>query len=326
MTHLVTDLVVKDYQSLADAKLTLGRLTVVTGPTGSGKSSVIRALKLAAFNARGTSYVRRGATGCKVVVGCQDEGNGFVVSIERGGKKDAYHLATTAPPYGTADYTKLAGGVPEDVTALLRLTSLNFAGQFDRPFLLDETGSQVARTLGELTNVDLLFEAAREGERRRRSFMAMLKSAEQRLEVLQAGVEQYRDLPAKRRAGQAAEAAMARAAALDQRVSRLRMLRTQLEDAQQVRSSSQQAVIATTPPSLEYAEDIGKRLTQLRGLFALYDHAQAEAAQQQGIMEQARLHEKAGRTAYHDKLVKAGKCPVCGQGVDEGLGFATLLT
>lgn len=323
MTHL-TNLVVQNYQSLADARLTLGKLTVVTGPTGSGKSSVIRALKLAAFNARGTSYIRRGAVGCKVVVGCQDEG--FVVSIERGGKKDAYHIATTAPPHGTADYTKLAGGVPEDVTALLKLTPLNFAGQFDRPFLLDETGNQVARTLGELTNVDLLFEAAREGERRRRSLMGDLKRAEILLVSLQDQAEHYRDLPAKRQAGRAAEEAMAKAAALDQRISRFRMLRTQLEGAEEGLFRAEQVVTATTPPSLEQAERISYRLRKLRELLADHAVAQREVRQQQGIAEAARLHEQAGHQAYHDKLVKAGKCPVCGQGVDEGLGFATLLT
>jgi len=318
----LTNLVVKDYQSLGDARLALGRLTVVTGPTGSGKSSVIRALKLAAFNAKGTAYIRRGQVSCKVVVGCADEG--FAVSIERGGK-NAYHVATTAPPHGTADYTKLAGGVPGDISRLLRLTALNFAGQFDRPFLLDETGSQVARTLGELTNVDLLFEAAREGERRRRSFMAMLKSAEQRLGVLQDRVEQYRDLPAKRRAGQLAEQAMARASALDQRASRLRMLGAQLAVAEQEFAGAQQAVTATTPPSLEQAERTVYRLRRLRGLLSDHAAAQVEAEQQQGIADQAKAHQKAGHRKYHDLLLRAGRCPVCGQGVDEGLGFATLL-
>ena len=36
---------VKDYQSLADIDIPLGRFTVIVGPSGNGKSALIRALR-----------------------------------------------------------------------------------------------------------------------------------------------------------------------------------------------------------------------------------------------------------------------------------------
>ncbi|WP_020180888.1 AAA family ATPase [Methylopila sp. M107] len=50
---MITRLAVSGYRSLRDLRLTLGRLTVVTGANGSGKSSLYRALRLLADVAQG---------------------------------------------------------------------------------------------------------------------------------------------------------------------------------------------------------------------------------------------------------------------------------
>jgi excinuclease UvrABC ATPase subunit len=58
--HGLSSVDIRDYQSqsIASARIPPGKLAVVTEPTGSGKSAVIRA-RLLAFNARGTDYIRR---------------------------------------------------------------------------------------------------------------------------------------------------------------------------------------------------------------------------------------------------------------------------
>lgn len=57
---MLTSVEIENFQSVRRARLELGRFTVVTGATGSGKSAVLRAIRLLAFNARGTSYIMRG--------------------------------------------------------------------------------------------------------------------------------------------------------------------------------------------------------------------------------------------------------------------------
>lgn len=313
---MISDVIIENYQAIEKAQLGLGMFTVVTGPTGSGKSAVIRAMKLAAFNARGTSYVRHGATSCKVMLGFREEG--AAVAIERGGRgRDSYKVAVhdeTEPK--TWEYTKLAGGVPEEVSQVLRLSRLNFAGQFDSPFLLTESGSEVARTLGELTNVTLIFEAAREANRRRQAIAADLKKAEVSLAQLREQAQRFRTLKAQREALQHAEAGLAVVQAHAGRLGRLKQLAAQLAKAQQDRAWVQRVLAQHEVPSLDKAEQIAGQLATVRGLVRAAAEAAGDAAGQRFAAEQAALAEDTAHKAFHNALVEAGTCPTCGQGVD----------
>ena len=67
---------------------------------------------------------------------------------------------------------------------MLRLGPLNFAGQLDGPYLLGAAGTEIAQTLGSLTNVSMLFRAAVEAGRVRKGAERDAKGAEGRLEAL----------------------------------------------------------------------------------------------------------------------------------------------
>ena len=49
---------VKDFQSIADASITVDGFTVITGPNNSGKSALMRAIRGAFQNTRGSGFVR----------------------------------------------------------------------------------------------------------------------------------------------------------------------------------------------------------------------------------------------------------------------------
>src|SRR5712692_4596126 len=192
---------VNNFQSLRKVDLPLGRLTVIVGPSSSGKSSVVRALRTLVSNARGASYVSRGQKVASVTA----TGENHSVTIERGEGHGVYRLLTDLHTDQEQEktFTKLGGDVPEQVTAALGIkpfedgTSLNFASQFDRPFLLTETGSTVARVLGELTNVSVIFAAAREANRRRLVAQSTLKIRQSDLVNLVAQLQKFQDLPVR---------------------------------------------------------------------------------------------------------------------------------
>ena len=216
---MLTSVEIESFQSLRKLSLKLGRFTVVTGATGSGKSAVLRAIRLLAFNARGVTYITRGETSCKVLVRAASERlGGCAIERHQARGKDAYRLAQNVPVpkggYGVTGgkFTKLGGEVPPQVTELLELSELNFAAQFDRPFLLDSSGGEVARVLGRLTNVTLLFDAAREANRRRLEVMGDLKRAEANLAGLTEAAQKFRGMKARQAAVCEAEEAMERAA------------------------------------------------------------------------------------------------------------------
>jgi DNA repair exonuclease SbcCD ATPase subunit len=331
---VLSDLVIVNFQSVKTAQLQLGRFTVITGPTGSGKSAAVRAIHLAAFNKRGSDFITRGAKEpCRVVIASADEGKGWAARIERGktSSKDSYtmnYVVDTPVKDGVgvsgAKYTKLGGQVPPQVTEYLRITELCFARQFDRPYLLDESGGQVARVLGDLTNVTTVFEAAREGERLRRVHAAALRTADKDLDSITEQLQQYVMLPYHRTAINAAEQELATAAVISDRLRRVQELRSSLQSARAELSAQQAAV--PSPPSLEAAEALATRLKLLRDLrdevqqTAKAAGAAANAATLAGHQAQA-AHKK-----LHDSLVKAGKCPMCGQQVTEWSGLASIVT
>jgi hypothetical protein len=288
---------------------------------------VIRALRLLTFNAPGTAYIREGQGACKVASGDSDQGWAAGITRTKARGKDSYKLVSQVPvpagghaPSGRT-YTKLAGGVPGDVTDALQLTDLNFAGQFDRPFLVDETGSAVARVLGELTNVTIVLNAAREAGRRKKNAARDLQGAEARLAALEEQAQQFAALKGQRAALSEAESALERAAALEDRLERLRALVTQAgsqrvitERAESVARSWQQAADLTELTRIEQRLQALRELAAARGLGE-------DAVELWGERERdARRAEATAHEAIHAALVAAGQCPLCGQPVDAKAG------
>ena len=83
---MLTSVEIENFQSLKRLTVKLGRFTVVTGATGSGKSSVFRAMELLAFNARGTSYITRGEKTCQVATGKLEQGLVSAISAAAGAR------------------------------------------------------------------------------------------------------------------------------------------------------------------------------------------------------------------------------------------------
>lgn len=313
---MLSDIEIADYQSIKKASIRLGGFTVVTGPTGSGKSAVIRAMRTCCFNTRGKAFVRHGAKTATVVIGGRDEG--FAVGIDRGAENRYRVVAPSGQPDDPLQvdtYTKLGGGVPEQVTDLLRMTQLNFAGQIDPPFLLTSSGSEVARTLGELTNVTLIFEAAREANRRRLAVAAELKRAEASLADLAVRAAQYRGLRQQREALTLAEQSYAVVAELRQKVSLLRFLILEAAKAKEALAVAASNLEAAETPSLEGIDKAAAavaRLRQLRGELAAAVSAQDRQAKAAAAGAEA---QESAHRELHEALVDAGRCPTCGQQV-----------
>lgn len=313
---MLTDLIIKDYQSLKDVTLKLAPFTVITGATGSGKSASRRAAELVAFNARGTSYIRQGTKSTTVGLGCEDEG--WAVSITRGGRgSDSYKVAVLQPvPDGgdkfpmQREYTKLGGQVPPEVQGLLNLQDINFAGQFDGPYLLtDVSGGDVARVLGKLTNVTLIFNAAREAKRRRGGIAADLKAAEAELARLQDQAQRFATLGVRLGALQEAEEALERLRQAETRRDRLKELVDRLSAAQAFVSAVPKVAEVPDLTALEEAWSRKDRLSVLLAQLAVWLQQEQQAVD--AVARWAGEAESLDRE-FHLKLAEAGTCPLCG--------------
>lgn len=310
---------VRNYQSIGEADIPLGLFTVVTGPTGSGKSGLFRAIRMLARNARGTSYIRRGQTTCSVAAGSGRWIVRLTRSSARSGKNE-YQAAQLVPTpvrggegWTSVKYTKLGGQVPPRVEEVLQLTDLNFAQQHDPPYLLSLPGSEIARRLGDLTNVSLVLGAAAEGNRVRKQAQRDLDAARARRDALMEEAQEFAGIRERRRAIAAAEQALATAQATGASIERLRALTGRLEAAESAASAARAEAACQAPPSLERLEALAARYARLRGLADDLEREEFEAVELADLAVQAQADEVAALTALHKALADAGQCPTCGQ-------------
>lgn len=196
---------VKGFQSLRDVDILLGRFTVILGESGTGKSALIRSmLKLARNDAvSGTSsgedwsHLPPTTKNAEVVLHV----DGHVVQWLKG-KDNKYIIDGDS-------LVKVGKGCPDEVQDILLMREilfdgsdryhLNFAQQFDMPFLLDDSGSKVAKILGEITNVNVLYAANREANKQKSSAVRTLSVREDDLETQKELLKQFVGLPTARK-------------------------------------------------------------------------------------------------------------------------------
>ena len=166
---------VRNFQSIKDATIEVKGFTVVTGTNNSGKSALVRALRGAFQNSKGSSFVRHGEATAKVDIDFDDGKNLY---WEKG--KD------TKPTYCVNKGTLLhpGQGVPVEVEALgvVPITAggkelwPQFAPQFTgQVFLLDQPGSVLAEAVADVERVSQLNEALRISESDRRAANSELR-------------------------------------------------------------------------------------------------------------------------------------------------------
>lgn len=350
---MLTQLDLTNFQSHSNTSMRLGRFTVIVGPSSSGKSAVARAIRLLVANSNGTPYVRHGSRKARVSAAFASfEGDSLDaqmrVAIERGPGVSQFEL--TIPGEDTIEFTKCGKTVPEMILASHDLDpdGMWLAGQFDRPFLLDETGSAIARTLGDLTNVSMIFAAVRECNRRASGAKSKHTDRSETLQRVQESLRTFADLPSKLVACTSAENALANARAREKQRDRLIALlgeaetshvrvsstRAQIRPVPDVASlltsesrrsrladmvrtvedaaSRRAAIRLVIPPDVSSLVTLSERRTLLRTM--LTGVVQSELTRRQAV-NQAALAGAAveeARDRLKEALTQAGACPVCG--------------
>ena len=196
MTKRIKKVAIKHFQSLHDVDITLGKLTVIIGPSSSGKSALTRALHTITSNRRGTEWIELGEKSATVAVTLEDDTKVTLSRSRTSGASDnAYTIES--PNNQPITFTKLGGEVPEQVSSILGITpksAIQFAGQLDAPYLMDSSSAEVARVLGALTNVDVIFSASREANRTKLAQKTLQTTRQADLEAVTKRIPEFRVL------------------------------------------------------------------------------------------------------------------------------------
>lgn len=195
---MLSKVTLKNFQSHKNTELDLGKLSLFTGGSNSGKSAALRGIIGLLRNDAVDSFVTWDGSKQLEVKFEFDDGN-KVTWIKGGGAND-YVLET---PLGeTHTYQKVgAGVVPEEVAEVLRLTPLlmedgkkshvNVHAQLEAPFLISGTAGEAARMLGELTAASKIFTAVSEGNRRNKAANAKKKLRREDLTAVRQQLEDF---------------------------------------------------------------------------------------------------------------------------------------
>ena len=256
---MIDKISIHNFQSLQDVTIDLKPLTVIVGPSSSGKSAFIRALRALAANRRGTDFITHGERTASISahLTSSDPLRTGTVTLTRSTQTspNSYTVIPDDPNHPLhpkAEFTKLGGDVPAPVSEFLGIpipqVPLSIAGQFDKPYLLDASGTEVARTLGALTNAHIILSAARESNRQKLSTSQTLRTRADDLDAIKQRIPEFQALKAQREALQRAEDAIAAARALKDRIDRLTALTETVIIAEQRIPALTQALAAI--PSL----------------------------------------------------------------------------
>lgn len=152
---MIDGIKIKGFQSHQETYVELGAgLNVITGPSDSGKTAIMRAIKWVAFNEpAGEAFVNKAVGEAEVTLFLS---NGEQITKRRKSGKTSYKLASVPEPFEKSE-------VPYEVAQALGIhkqsfgdfvTALNFAYQLDAPFLISETASAGAKILGKLAGTE----------------------------------------------------------------------------------------------------------------------------------------------------------------------------
>jgi DNA repair ATPase RecN len=315
----ISELAVESFQSLYDVKIPLGKLTVVVGHSNSGKSAFGRALKAVSRNSISPGYVSKGKTSAKLRLTYSD---GTAVELERGKGVSSYKLVNE---HGHSElYAKCGTTVPADVQKVLKTPEgdpdLFFSTQFDSPWLLAETGSATAKVLGDLTNVSMLAEAAREANRRRQE---MLKLAGIRRKDADAAVTrvktEYADLGTRKKAVEEARELLSAAIDASSRITQLEDLSGRYTSAQRLIVSAQAkadeltSLLKSVAGDMQDLEEVEAKINEVESWAKRYNAQVAFRAEKEREINDLEIHIQEAEQELHETLKEAGTCPLCQQ-------------
>lgn len=158
---MIEKITLHNFQAHKDTELELGQVTILRGPSDSGKSSVVRALN-AFFNCNiKPEQAFKGEYPVEIAI----YAGGEVVTMKRNSKATTY-------VFGDKEFSKTNKKCPDEVKDFLGIKEyqidtderifLHIQSQHDKHFLLSESPSTIAKIIGRLSNLNVVLCASRE--------------------------------------------------------------------------------------------------------------------------------------------------------------------
>lgn len=171
---MLESLTLKNFQAHSSLKLKLDpHVTTVIGPTDSGKSAIIRALRWVCRNRPGgDEFLKHGED--KVSVTLRFDGGRKLRRTRAGTRTNTYLLDGSV-------FRAFGATIPDPVVDALKLDDINFQGQHDAPYWFGENDGAVARKLNAVVNLGIIDETLARCAQRLRSARSETEVTEKRI-------------------------------------------------------------------------------------------------------------------------------------------------
>jgi len=147
----ITQIILDNFQSHQHTEIVPDAgITLITGSSDSGKSSLVRALRWVFFNRAPKGNFMLDRKGITKVTIIYDTGD--ILIREKGSKTNQYQLNDQI-------YKALKSDVPSEISSFHKITLDNCQWQHPHYFLLDETPGNVARRLNEVADLSIMDES-----------------------------------------------------------------------------------------------------------------------------------------------------------------------
>lgn len=223
---------IKGYQSLVDTEIELGRFTVITGESDSGKSAFIRAIDGWARNQAGSDFITHGKSSTTVSVE-MDSGDSIIWKKP----SNSYLL-------NGKEFSKAGRECPPEVKQVTGFIDvafdsdysdlLNIANQFDPPFLVTLSGSRIAKVIGKVSGIEFLYNAQRLANKEIVGTRSKIGALESLLESLKLQLESFSGLEGLRAGMDMAQERMDKAVALLDKASTVATVLDLISDAERL--------------------------------------------------------------------------------------------
>jgi len=296
---LIECLTVKNFQSHKSTHLEFDPgLNVIVGPSDQGKSALVRAWRWLVFNKPfSTSFIRHSAKSCSVAVRTSEAD---VIRRVRG-QENTYHLNDAA-------FKSFKQGVPEEITAALRLGDINFHHQLDSHFVVTDSGGEVSKFLNRLTNLEIMDEAVALANTKAKASREKAERTKGAIEVIQRAIADSKDID---RIEKKMEETVRMKKEFGQLCFFIRVLKAAVEDLFKIESEAPARIPRKARLKLKKVEEQAERLLNGRGGVAGLQKAltQMEALKQR-LQADTRVHEALSEQLSQD-FPKV--CPLCGE-------------
>lgn len=193
-------LIIENFQSHVHTELTFHPgLNVLVGPSDSGKSAILRALRWVLFNyPRGMEMIREGASRCQVTLELDDG-----TKIIRTRSKSINRYTLIQPDQEELILEGFGSEVPQEVVEAhgirpIRLEKqeifLQLGTQLEGPFLLSESGGTKAKMIGMISGAQLIDRAIRGTATDRNQLQSRARFLDEQVKEYQEKLVPYQNL------------------------------------------------------------------------------------------------------------------------------------